>query len=55
MKLEDMDIKELKVLAYDTLASIQNLQQNMNIINNLIIQKQNKLAKVPEKKEKKEK
>ena len=38
---KDMDVNELKVLAYDMLASIQKLQQDSVVINNLIIQKQN--------------
>ena len=32
-KLEDISDVELKAMAYDTLAQLQALQQNLNIIN----------------------
>ena len=39
MDIKDMDLKDLKALAYDTLGQIEKLQRDLRIINQLIAQK----------------
>ncbi len=39
MNINKMDIKELKVMAYDVASSLQKLQNDLLTINNVIIQK----------------
>ena len=56
MKIEEMDLKELKVMAYDLLASIQQLQNDLMNINVVITRKsQIKPISIPEKKEEEKK
>jgi len=46
MKIQDMDIKELKATAYDIISSIQKLQNDLVSVNQIIAQKSNVVEKV---------
>ena len=52
MKIEEMEVSELKIMAYDVMVSIQKLQNDLVGVNSVIAQKQNppKIVK-PEKNE----
>lgn len=56
MDIKDMEIKDLKVMAYDVMVSIQKLQNDLVTINTFIAKKsQIKSLSIPEKKEKEKK
>jgi hypothetical protein len=49
-KIEEMNVQELKALAYDQLALLEQTQKNIQVINQMISNKANKVE-IKEKKE----
>lgn len=52
--IKQLDVKELKVMAYDTIANIEQYQRNLKALNDEIFTRQQQQAMMPEKKEKPE-
>lgn len=47
-EVKDFTLEQLKAMAYDTLANIESLNKNLNIINQEIFKKSQELNKNPE-------
>jgi hypothetical protein len=46
MELKDKTVDELKIMAYDLMASLQQTQRNLEVVNNLIAQKLQELPTI---------
>lgn len=54
MKIDEMEVKELKIMAYDIMVSIQKLQNDLVAVNSIIGQKSNMIIdKEPKEEDKK--